>query len=452
MKRIETIYVIFLTLNIICLNSLGLSRIDISQYKYSKPIPKISEYPDSNSSWYYTWGFNSFYQANKFIIDSENNIYLSGMVRDDRSNIYKMFIVKLNTSGQEQWNFTINVLYTHRCEGFSIDSEFNIYYLGISEMYPDPEWSLLKFNNSGSLLWNRTLIGHANCLYVDLFNKIYISGFYFNPYTDVFTGFIIKFNEMGLILWENSLISGTVSFPYAMMVDDLNNTYSVGIYTYGHSSWGPFHDAADIFFCTYNSTGDLISTEILYMGGYAISSYMFFDKYAHLYLIGTDDSHENSILFKYNYLGELKLRIDWHHDAVETYSELWSNIAFDSAGNIYCVGGNYYWTGNTNNGIYLVQFNITGKLELEGECIKYNHHLLRDFFIDSGNNIFFFGDCENGVFIIKNPILGAFSNPIFYLSEETIKIIIIFSMIFGFWILLGISFYLRTLPKSSSHH
>ncbi|MBY9016022.1 MAG: hypothetical protein KGD68_10055 [Candidatus Lokiarchaeota archaeon] len=437
------------------MNFQGFLVLNSSQYKDLKPNHSISSYPGDNSSWDCTWGLGSSYDWEKIITDSANCVYVSGRIVVNRWNdTCKMFIVKLNESGDEQWNFTTRINGDYYCKGISIDSEFNIYNLGLMWKLSDTEWSLLKFNSSGDLLWNRTFIGNANCMYVDSFNKIYVSGFTFDWETDDSSLFLIKFNEMGSIQWNNTLITGYIRRPYALLVDEFNNTYSAGIYSDGTAdlNWhvGHFCYAADIFFWRYDFSGDLISNEILDMGLYHISSQMFFDNFTHLYLIGTDDSFAKSILFKYNYSGELQLRIDWQKDSLEDHSELWRNIAFDSSENIYCTGENYFWTGKPFYEIYLVKFNKTGKMELEGAWKKYNQPYLEDTFVDSSNNIFITGSCEYGVFIVKNPIWGPFSNPIFYLDEETIFLIIVFSVIFGVWILLGTLYYIYSLNKVPS--
>ena len=457
MRRLEIKITLFIIFNLIFLNFQGFLVLNSSQYKDLKPNHNLSSYPGDNSSWDCTWGLGSSYYGEKIITDSANYVYVSGcIVVNEWNNTFKMFIVKLNESGEEQWNFTTRINGEYYCKGISIDSEFNIYNLGLKFKPLNEEWSLLKFNSSGDLLWNRTFNGMANCLYVDSFNKIYVSGYTFDWETDDSTRFLIKFNEMGLTQWNNTLITGSIQRPYALMVDEFNNTYSAGIYSHGTEGlvWGTghFNYAADIFFWTYNFAGDLITNEILDMELYHISSYMFFDKFAHLYLIGTDDSFDKCILFKYNYSGELQMRIDWQNDVLEDHYELWRNIAFDSSENIYCSGENHFLTGETNSEIYLVKFNKTGNLELEGAWNKYKHASLLDTFVDSSNNIFITGGCEYGAYIIKNPALGAFSNPIFYLDEEAIFLITVFSVIFGVCILLGIVFYIHSLKKGSSQH
>lgn len=455
MRRLEIGFTLFLIYNLSFLNFQGSLRLNTSQDL--KPSNILSSYPPgNNSSWDRTWGLNSSYYGEKIITDSANHVYVSGKVVNEWYDVLKTFIVKFNESGEELWNFTTRINHYYMCKGISIDSEFNIYNLGIEIKHPYTEWSLLKFNSSGDLLWNRTYIGNAKCMYVDSFNKIYVSGYNFDSETDVATRFLIKFNEMGLIQWNNTLITGSIQIPYALMVDEFNNTYSAGIYSHGTAGlvWvsSSFYYAANIFFYIYNFAGELLSNEILDMGLYHISNNMFFDKFTHLYLIGTDDSFDKSILFKYNYSGELQLQIDWQNDVIKHSTELWRNIAFDSSENIYCTGKHSFWTGKQHHEFYLVKFDKTGKLELEGAWKKYNYPSFRDTFVDSSDNIFITGGCENGTYIVKNPILGAFSNPIFYRVEEIIFLITVFSVIFGVWILLGIVFYIHSLHKVSSQH
>ena len=450
--RLEIRFSIFFIFTLIFFNIQGFLFLHPSQYENLEQNYNFTSYPGDNSSWDCIWGFNSSYYGDQIITDSQNHVYISGKVINEWGDAINMFVVKLNASGEELWNYTTKILPLYWSIDILIDSEFNIYTLGRTHKIPDTEWTLLKFNSSGDLLWNRTFIGHANCMYVDFFDKIYVSGYNFDSKTDVSTLFLTKLNETGEIQWNYNIVTSNIKYPSALMVDEFNNTYLAGIYSDGteHLTWwsGEFRYAADIFYWIYDNSGNLIYNNILDMELYLISIRMFFDKFTHLYLIGTEDSLDKCILFKFNSSGGLQLRIDWRNDAIDDSQDLWRNIAFDSSDNIYCTGVNSFRTGAWFYEFYLVKFNKIGNLELEGAWEKNYSSYRQDSFVDLSSNIFITGSCEFGAFIVKNPGFGAFSKLSYDPEEDPLLLVSVYSVIFGVCILLGIIFYIRFLRKS----
>ncbi len=442
----RNISVVILIPLLVSISIFGSLYLNTSPYKYIKPRINLSSYPNDNSTWDCTWGLNSSYRGKKITTDSENNSYVSGEVINEWGDTLKMFVVKFNASGEELWNFTSKIHGGYWGEQLSIDSALNIYTLGVNYNYPNTKWSLLKFNSSGDLLWNRTFAGRAECMDIDSFNNIYVSGNTFNSNTDVATLFLTKLNETGIIQWDYSVITNNIKHPSVISVDEFNNTYLAGIYSDGTENlvWhsGHFRYAADIFYWKFDQSGDLISNEVIDMGLLFISENMFFDKFAHLFLIGTEDSFDKCILFKFNSSGDIQLRIDWQNDAMDGSYDLWRNIAFDSFENIYCTSGNTVVMRFYE--FYVVKFNSTGNLELEGAWKKYKNAYFRDSFVDLNSNIYFMGSCEYGVFLAKNPIFEPLSNSNYNPKQDPISPV---AMIFGISILLGIVLYIRFRRK-----
>jgi hypothetical protein len=82
---------------------------------------------------------------------------------------------------------------------------------------------------------------------------------------------------------------------------------------------------------------------------------------------------------------------------------------------------------------------------------RYHEALLRALYVDQKDNIYFAGTTETESFIVKNPTLEVFSIRIFnfYLDEQSLISFIQLSILFGVWILLGISLFIIYIWKGN---
>jgi len=183
--------------------------------------------------WYRTWGGTSWDSGYDIVIDTSDNIYVTG--QNDSGSGDTLFLIKYNSSGDQQWNRIES--WGRSGRAITIDSSSEYIYItghGSSGAF------LSKHNTSGDLEWYRTWEDDywSGCgIAVDSTNNIYIieSG-----------GKLIKCNNMGLELWRLDL--------GGVILDDITLDSSENIYVVGdkYNYWS----SADMYLGKFNSSGD----------------------------------------------------------------------------------------------------------------------------------------------------------------------------------------------------
>lgn len=406
----------------------------------------------SSSTWCRIWEVD-ISTGEKIITDSSNNVYIAGKIsRYDDS----IFNIKYDKHGHEQWNITWKLPNNTYCHiaGLLVDTQQNIYTL-VKHYYPEDISILMKINNTGKSEWNITIAGNAGCIYLDKHDNLYISGHIFEGRGDLLYIYLKKFDKNGISQWNHTFLMDKIidlyGFPCTIMVDHLNQTYMAGILSTSgfengdYHSFGSYYPAPLIFTCIYNSTGSLVSYDMWRILDYYISTSMIFDTSHNLYLIGADRSISHNLILKYNSLQNLELITPiWQKSAIVDSSEFWEFVSLDRLNNIYCVGTNSYYTGMFHYGkfhyeLYITKFHNEGNLELDGAWNHLSNVHCHDIYIDSNFSIYLTGSIDKKTLILKNPILGEFSNP----SYININMVITLTTILSVCGIIGIYFYIR---------
>jgi len=129
-----------------------------------------------------TWGGASIDEGRSLKLDSEGNIYVVGNTKSFGAKEYDIVLLKYNNSGELQWNFTWSGYKDDLGYDIDLDSKKNIYITGTTQSLGDINGNvcLLKFNNSGNFLWNKTFGGEnidIGCgIVLDNFSSIFITG------------------------------------------------------------------------------------------------------------------------------------------------------------------------------------------------------------------------------------------------------------------------------------
>lgn len=116
-------------------------------------------------------------------VDDNGNFYLTGSVVNSSTGhdlaIYKLDD-ELNIVWQQTWDGYGN---DDKGQGIKLDSQGNVYVAGYTETTSEGDnFTILKYSNSGSLIWNREYNGEANLndrarqLVIDGNDRIYVTG------------------------------------------------------------------------------------------------------------------------------------------------------------------------------------------------------------------------------------------------------------------------------------
>ncbi len=155
-------------------NSFGEGEYDIFLLKY-----------DSSGvfQWNKTWGGSSYDWCGGIGLDSLNNIYIVGTTVNFGAGKKEIVLIKYDSSGVLQWNITWGGDKDDIGVAIILDSSENIFISGLTKscsIYGEKEIVFLRYDNSGVLQWNETLSGnYFDLLYamaMDTSGNIYLAG------------------------------------------------------------------------------------------------------------------------------------------------------------------------------------------------------------------------------------------------------------------------------------
>ena len=173
-------------------------------------------------------------------VDSSGNVYVCGLGNNSSGKTIQS-ISKWNTSGTIQWQRTLTDTYSTPSDsayGITVDSSGNVYVCGNGhDSSGNTVQSISKYNNSGTIQWQNKLTdtssspsGQANGIAVDSSGNVYVCGSGETSST-LPTQSIYKYNNSGTIQWQRTL-TDTSSSPYSsaskITVDNLGNIYVCG--------------------------------------------------------------------------------------------------------------------------------------------------------------------------------------------------------------------------------
>lgn len=317
---------------------------------------------------YFTWGGSGSESAYDVTIDSSNNTYIVGSTDSFGAGGSDLCLLKFNSSGLE-WNQTYGGIYGERGTSIVLDSFDNIYVTGYTTSYgagSSDIW-LLKINSSGGVEWNYTWGGIEDeigwCITLDSQNNAYIAGHTKSFGAGEFDMCLVKFNSSGLV-WNYTC--GGIDFEkaYSLTLDPLGNAYVVG----STDSYGM--GKTDLYLVKFNSSGTVWNktwgcadwdqgTEIIYSPS------------GDLYVAGFYEySPDCSKPAEYGPIPQYISLIKFNSEGIYQWNNTWTenNLAYtyamvmDSSGNAYVAG--YCRLRHLNEyDMCLIRFNTTGQAD-----------------------------------------------------------------------------------------
>lgn len=380
------------------------------------PVPGIIDpYSNRNNSlqmstsgtadWYRTWGGSGYEYCSDIIIDDSGDIYIAGSTNSFGNGSYDMFLIKYNSSGSILFNKTWGTIHYDFCNAMDLDSSGNIYLVGMTEKGGvNNDMCLIKFDNNGNLEWNKTWgdTGDESCydIVIDDSDDIYLAG-----ETNSFGAggddmCLVKFDDTGNYLW-NKTWGGTNSdrcFALGINIYDeiclAGFTRSFGDPVYGDIAivkylWSEVYDweriwagnesdncgslitdalgniilggatrsygngGLDALVIKYGRSGDQMWNFTWGTTGYEFCTDITIDSSDYLYITGgtiSDIGYAEIFVMNIGYLGEALWHCTWGLD----YNVIGSAIALDSSDNIY-IGGQTELSSGGETDILLVK-------------------------------------------------------------------------------------------------
>ncbi|MFX1428073.1 MAG: SBBP repeat-containing protein [Promethearchaeota archaeon] len=314
---------------------------------------------------YYTWGGSGSESAWDIAMDSSNNSYVVGNTDSYGVGDYDLCLIKFNSSGIE-WNRTYGGIHRERGESLVLDSLDNIYITGYTESFGAGGYDIwvLKINTTGGVEWNHTWGGINNemghSIVVDSLNNVYVAGTTNSFGEGNYDMCIIKFNSSGVV-WNYTCGGIDRDSGYGVTLDPLGNAYVVG----ETKSFGL--GDIDLFLVKFNSSGMVWD----YTWGCADKDKgkeIICSPSGDLYVAGYYEQSPNCYIPADmgpipQYIGLIKFNSEgiyqWNKTWKEENHAYASAMVMDSSGNAYIAG--YAYQGYLNEyDLYLVRFNSSG--------------------------------------------------------------------------------------------
>ncbi|MEG4420111.1 SBBP repeat-containing protein [Microcoleus sp. LAD1_D5] len=380
-----------------------------------------------NLEWLKQFGTPSDDRFSSAALDSAGNLYLTGYTDDflgtNRST--NTWVAKYDSSGSQLWLKQLGGSNNYPSE-VTVNSAGSVYLTGsIASPSPQPPFNesdawVAKYDNTGSQLWLKQFVvttpdfnDNPSDLAVDSVGNVYISGT--SGYTTSGAGggpksaWVAKYDDSGNQLWLKSVNSDIYDISNGIKVDSSGNVYLTGI-NYNFSKGYP--PDGGTWAAKYDSNGNQLwlkqfpNTNSDSFSGYP--SNLAVDSAGNVYLTGTT----NGALGSPNASGQDL----WAAKYDSNGNQLWlkkfgtasddssSELVLDSAGNLYLTGKTDGAFGGPNaSGQYIweAKYDSNGNqlwLKQFGTASDYSYSEL---ILDSAGNLYLTGS-TNGSLVGQN--------------------------------------------------
>ena len=212
----------------------------------------IAKYNSSGTlQWQKTFGdSNTQERGHGITVDSSGNVFVCGETTKGMTSIGAL-VAKLNSSGDLQWQRTLDASQSQLFYDVVVDSSDNVYVGGYTTISGYQYYLAVKYNNSGTLQWQRAIGGSSTSdngysITIDSSDNVYIGGVSTGGGIGGYDSYLVKYNSSGTYQWQKALgISGQSTNIRALASDSSDNVYITGWYSNSY------------FFAKYNSSGTL---------------------------------------------------------------------------------------------------------------------------------------------------------------------------------------------------
>ena len=315
--------------------------------------------PSGIHQWNVTWGGDETEETISIAIDSYDDIYVTGSTESFGPGDTSAFLLKYNSTGDLQWNFTWGGIYIESGGGIAFDSLGDVYMGGSTSSFgpdvPDANWFLAKFDNAGNQIWNYswgTYEGEwGGAIAVDSSDYIYYIGSTWGHGGPSANVGLVKFNSSGVIEWARYWGIGGYDSPRDIVIDSSDNIYIIA----GSDNRG--FGGRDVALIKYNSAGTLQWDTAWGSTGYDDPRGMTLDNFGNIYIAAMTDSfgeggYDVATLI-FDEFGSLK----WVKLFGSNEDDEPCDIKFDSSNNLF-IGGYTKSFGCGSGDILLLNYEI----------------------------------------------------------------------------------------------
>lgn len=209
-------------------------------------------------NWIHSWGGSSTESGSAVATDSSGNVYVAGSTESFGAGDQDVLLLKYNTAGTPQWARTWGGSNNDFANGVITDANGFVYVVGGTESFGAGWFDvlLLKFDDTGNLIWERTWGGSSYDVGYDIsFDNDGNLAIAAESYSFGNSAVLLTFSTEGTLLGEHAWKGpATYDSAYSITVDGSGNQILTGI-SWDYSVY-PNHNT--IFVLKYDSQGTLL--------------------------------------------------------------------------------------------------------------------------------------------------------------------------------------------------
>ena len=386
----------------------ALSAVEIRQ-NYNALRSRYASYIPDSDSWIATFGSNTSDYGQGIAVDGSGNVYITGYTASSGAGNVDVLIAKYSSIGAVVWQRTLGGAYYEYGQGIAVDGDGNVYITGYttSSGAGNQDVLIAKYDNSGTIQWQRTLGGaigdYGQDIAVDGSGNVYVTGYTESSGAGSDDVLIAKYDTSGTIQWQRTLGGASVDYGNDIAVDGSGNVYITGYTTSSGAG------SNDILIVKYDTDG-LFKWQRTLGGTFSDSGEgIAVDGSGNVYITGytaSSGAGSNDILIaKYDTSGA----IQWKRTLGGVSSDRGYDIAVDGSGNVYITGYTES-SGAGGSDILIAKYDTSGTIQWQRTLGGVNNDIGYDIAVDGSGNVYIIGHTTGyGIVIAKLPADGSFT-------------------------------------------
>ena len=300
-----------------------------------------------------TWGGPDAEVVEGSAVAADGSVVVAGTTFGSDADI---FVVKYDAAGDVTWRrrwAQSGAFANDNAGDVAVDATGAVYVVGTTFVSGrSNEVVLLKFDSSGTLVWQQTFGGTIqdsgdSIAISSLDGGIYVAGTigFDNP-----QAFVAKFDSTGAVLWQQAWSRGGSAFGRALAVDGFGNVYLAG--TTGRADFS----GADLVLLRFDGNGSLLDEKAYTVSDFAEPNGLAVGESGHVHAVGHIDGAASAFVLRF----APDLSLEWQRAIDGRSGDRANSVTVASDGTIWIVGETN--TADAGDEAFIVQMSARARV------------------------------------------------------------------------------------------